>query len=465
MSWFFLLNSCQQEPKEHPDETLAKQYCSNCHLYTGPELLDKTSWLKVLPTMKGLIEKSGVPLPKKDWNRVYSYIYNSAPLFLSTVDFDTSAIFSSKFEIRQQEMSSDTDPNIILAQCASDSKYFIGNDLGQLILASADQTNIIATDLGLPVDLEVIDTEVYDILSMGTIGPDHRSQGVLYRVEEGVKSVLIDSLHRPIDFTKGDVDGDGVDEYIISSFGTITDDQETGDLSLFNYEDDRWVRYVVSRQTGASKSQIIDLNKDGQLDIVALFAQGNEKVSVFYNEGDFNFREEVLINNHPIYGTLDFRLANIDDDDDPELIVVNGDNADYSVVFKPYHGLRIYDSDGTQEYDLAKFYQINGASDLFLDDYDNDGDLDIGVFALYPNITTRPWETLQIFDNNQNLDFKRSASNAVSGNHWVRCAICKDKNSGKSSVLLGANRNINKVLPFRQPTRGLQMYTLSSSEK
>ena len=81
-----LFDSCDKQQTEHPDETLAKQYCSSCHLYTSPELLDKSSWLKVLPVMKNMIVDSGVSLTKDDWNRVYSYYYNSAPLFLSTVN-------------------------------------------------------------------------------------------------------------------------------------------------------------------------------------------------------------------------------------------------------------------------------------------------------------------------------------------------------------------------------------------
>ncbi len=445
----------------HPDESLSKQYCSSCHLYTGPELLDKSSWSKVLPTMKGLIESSGVAVSKGDWNRIYSYYYNSAPLFLPTINFDASSIFSDRFEIEPNILSHEVDPNILLAQCADNSNYYIGNDRGELSLVSQDEVVILGRDLGFPVDMEVVGGETYDVLSMGTIGPDHRPEGAVYRVEGGTSSVLIDSLHRPISMTKGDIDGDGIDEYVISSFGTITGDQETGDLSLFKTEHEIWERYVISPQTGASKSQIIDLNRDGRLDIVALFAQGNEKVSVFYNQGSMEFREEVLLRSHPLYGTLDFELANIDEDDELELIVANGDNADYSVVFKPYHGLRIYDADDEGSFELAKFYNINGASDLFVDDYDDDGDLDIGVFALYPNITTRPWETLQFFENKSLLEFSRNAFQEIKGNHWVRCAICKDESHDGTSIILAANKYINKVLPFNQHSEGVQIYNLS----
>ena len=34
----------KQAPPEDPGKVLAETYCSSCHLYTGPEMLDQNTW-------------------------------------------------------------------------------------------------------------------------------------------------------------------------------------------------------------------------------------------------------------------------------------------------------------------------------------------------------------------------------------------------------------------------------------
>lgn len=124
-----------------------------------------------------------------------------------------------------------------------------------------------------------------------------------------------------------------------------------------------------------------DLDGDGNLDIVALMAQGREGVYAFYNQGDGRFGTKPLLQFSPVFGCSDFTLADIDQDGDEDLLLVNGDNADFSPVLKPYHGVRVYRNEGDYEFAEAYYYPMYGATRILSQDFDADGDLDMAASA------------------------------------------------------------------------------------
>jgi hypothetical protein len=63
------------------------------------------------------------------------------------------------------------------------------------------------------------------------------------------------------------------------------------------------------------------------------------------------------------------------------MVTANGDNADYSIVLKNYHGIRVHINQGNNEFKETFFYPVYGATRLLAEDFDQDGDIDFAIRA------------------------------------------------------------------------------------
>jgi hypothetical protein len=84
-----------------------------------------------------------------------------------------------------------------------------------------------------------------------------------------------------------------------------------------------------------------DYDGDGRLDFVALISQEHESLVLFRNDGNGRFESEVLDRApHPACGTSGFQLVDLDRDGDLDILATNGDMMDEISLAKPYHGVR-----------------------------------------------------------------------------------------------------------------------------
>src|SRR5207245_1050282 len=132
-----------------------------------------------------------------------------------------------------------------------------------------------------------------------------------------------------------DFDGDGRPEYVICEFGN-----NRGRLALYRAGatgGSRYQRQVLDASPGAIRFEIRDMTGDGAPDIVALFAQADERIVLFENDGAGRFggRQRAWARFPPLYGPMYFTLADFNGDGKPDILYVNGDNFDYSRVLKP----------------------------------------------------------------------------------------------------------------------------------
>jgi len=108
-------------------------------------------------------------------------------------------------------------------------------------------------------------------------------------------------------------------------------------------------------------------------DIVTLFAQGDEGISIFFNEGKGVFTEKRILSFPPTYGSVHFELADFNQDGHLDILYGNGDNGDYPPIAKPYHGLRIFENDGENNFKEVYFFPMNGLNKCDAADFDQDG--------------------------------------------------------------------------------------------
>src|SRR5438477_112935 len=202
-----------------------------------------------------------------------------------------------------------------------------------------------------PTDV-ISDKDRILVLESGNLAPNDEPSGSLVAYQLAGDGSLrrpvtvIDSLFRPVFVERYDFDGDGRPEYVICEFGN-----NRGRLALYRAGatgGSRYQRQVLDASPGAIRFEIRDMTGDGTPDIVALFAQADERIVLFENDGAGRFggRQRVLARFPPVYGSMYFTLADFNGDGKPDIVYVNGDNFDYSRVLKPYHGLRLLENDG-----------------------------------------------------------------------------------------------------------------------
>jgi hypothetical protein len=152
---------------------------------------------------------------------------------------------------------------------------------------------------------------------------------------------------------------------------------------------------------------------------MVLFSQAKEGISLYENLGKGDFKEKQLLAFHPAFGSSDFRFEDINKDGEPEIILVNGDNADQSQIFKSYHGLRIFQRDDKGKYQESYFYPMYGASGLELGDFDQDGFVDIVTLSFFPDLRQVDYQHVIYFKQSAGGKFTSSTLKEQVEDHFL----------------------------------------------
>jgi hypothetical protein len=295
--------------------------------------------------------------------------------------------------------------------------------------------------LGSPPTDVISEKERILVLESGILEPNDQPRGTLAQYEVAARGslqfsrVLIDSLFRPVFVRPFDVDGDGRNEFLICEFG-----DNRGRLALYRYDGSRYEREVLDAAPGAIRFEIHDLTGDGYPDVVALFAQGDERIVLFANDGKGHFsgRHRVLARFPPVYGSMYFTMDDFNGDGKLDILYVNGDNFDYSRVLKPYHGIRILENDGHDAFIERYFFPVYGAAQAAVADFDKDGDLDILTTSNFADAKRHAERGIMFFENTGRYRFQPYAFSVASHNQWNVMATGDLNRDGRLDVLIGA---------------------------
>ena len=244
--------------------------------------------------------------------------------------------------------------------------------------------------------------------NIGILNPNNRKVGKaeIIRISNGKMNedtaALLDSLRRPVQITPTDLNADGKMDYLVCEFGNLE-----GDLSwMENLGANKFQKHVLRRTPGAIKAYITDYNHDGLPDIWVLFAQGEEGIFLFTNQGHGNFKTEEVLRFPPSYGSSYFEMDDFNKDGYPDIVYTCGDNADFSTELKPYHGVYIFLNDKTNHFKQKYFFPINGCYKAIARDFDGDGDLDIATISFFADYQHQPEEGFVYLENNGNFNFR-----------------------------------------------------------
>jgi hypothetical protein len=107
-------------------------------------------------------------------------------------------------------------------------------------------------------------------------------------------------------------------------------------------------------------------------------------VTAYINKGtgDFSFEQKVIYAApHPNWGSSGIQLVDLDNDGDLDVLLTHGDTFDDGIV-KPYHGIQWLENTGSYPYVEHTIAQMVGVHRAQAADMDGDGDLDIVACAL-----------------------------------------------------------------------------------
>ncbi|MEL6865587.1 MAG: VCBS repeat-containing protein, partial [Bacteroidota bacterium] len=198
--------------------------------------------------------------------------------------------------------------------------------------------------------------------------------------------------------------------------------------------------HLIEYVPGAIRTEIRDVDKDGWPDIIALMAQGNEGVFLFRNKSNGQFEQSTLLRFQPLRGSSYFELVDFDGDGDEDILLANGDNADYSYTLKDYHGIRLYTNDGNFQFSETFFYPLYGATKALARDFDGDGDLDIAAIAFFADFEQHPEQAFVYLDN-QSTDSIRFQTNIIEdtpSGHWIVMDTGDIDGDGDEDIALGS---------------------------
>ena len=243
----------------------------------------------------------------------------------------------------------------------------------------------------------------------------------------------IDSLQRPVDFERVDFNNDKADDYIICNFGN-----HTGSLAIYKaLGNGEFQKHTLSNVSGARRIIIKDFDGNGLPDILTLMTQGDERILLFYNQGNFQFRLTTLFRFSAVQGSSYIDIADFNNDGKSDILYTNGDNADYSSILKPYHGVRIFLNSGTNEFKESWFYPMHGASQARVADFDQDGDLDIGAISFFPDFKNHPEQGFIYFENTAQ-GFKPQITRMANKGRWMTMEAFDYDHDGDKDILLGS---------------------------
>lgn len=460
---------------------LASVYCATCHLEPTPDILPQRSWRAALGYMgywlgisdtdylagdpefarnnvasrKTILEREHVfpaspVLDADDWRAIRTYFLANAPEKpLPQQGKPPLSWQLSRFDIFRTEYHIPQAVTTLVRIRPSRQEIYVGDSYSRIVtvLDGSGRLKVTArryTPPVTPVDIAFTDDTAY-IASIGDLMSTQPASAKLATVRavplvdgtlgDDPGRIVLDHLYRLADIEPTDLNGDGVVDFIVCGFGSIT-----GSVSWFESQPGGgYVEHPLLALPGAVRAQARDLTGDGLTDIMVLMSNAREGMHLLVNLGNGQFEDHVIFETGPQYGHTYFELQDFNKDGLPDLLVVNGDNVDSDPYDTPknYHGIRIYLNRGDNHFEQAYFYPMYGAFIAKAADFDNDGDLDIAAIAFYPDYSVERRESFVYLENQGDLNFSASTSEVLNQGRWMTMDVGDIDGDNDVDVVLG----------------------------
>lgn len=459
----FLLLNCRQAGKDgdmSEGRALAMRNCSGCHQMPEPELLDKITWTThILPAMasglgigvwsgteyyKPPSQKSGLSL--EDWNRIVEYYKTSAPAALTAANAPSALNTDwAGFRLHIPSIKNKADAaSTMMAYDTISHSLYTGDALSTTITQWTRNLQPLRSIKvrSAPVNASFIRkspgaTETMVLTSIGSLQAFDTPNGTVEKIDLQGKSAIqpiSTGLFRPVQSLTADFNKDGLEDYVVCSFG-----HKEGSLDLFTQaKNGTYLKSTIRGVPGAEQMITGDFNHDGWPDLMVLFAQADEGIWMFLNDQHGGFSSRCLLHFPPVWGSTSFQLVDLNHDGKPDILYTCGDNADYSMILKPYHGVYIYTNQGNWDFKRTWFYPVNGCTKAIASDFRHTGNLDIASIAFYADFKHRPQESFIYFRQDRPMKFSAHAVPVSGYGRWITMSVADYDQDGDDDIMLGS---------------------------
>src|SRR6056297_3592331 len=466
-------------------EAFARQYCTGCHTFPQPELLDKNTWLtQTLPAMGphlGIRQFAGETYPLDEspalpenfypeeavidsstWQAILDYYESEAPERFDYPEPDYSIEEADRFFVpKRPSYRTNSDPMVSAVKIdgANNLIYLADATIQKLLVFNASLEIEASIDVPSPIsDIQFLNPDDASgrremlLTHIGNVSPSDALDGSIIsgwfdpETSRGnFNTVILDNVRRPVETLISDLNGDGLDDLLVSEFG-----HRLGSLFWLKNNGTGYdtLRQTLNRTPGCIKSRVTDFTGNGRPDVRALCTQLDQRLYLYENMGDDSFIESTLLQFPISAGSSSFDFVDINGDGHPDILYTSGDNADYSIIYKPYHGVYLYLNDGKNNFSEEWFYPINGAYRAIGGDFSGDGLMDIAVTSFFADYARNPQEGFVFFENRGGMDFRPFHPQASSYGRWIAMDTGDVIGNGRDDIVLANfSRGPTKVLP------------------
>ena len=274
---------------------------------------------------------------------------------------------------------------------------------------------VLARDLIAPAHIQVIDFDKdgdNDIMVavLGMLFPNNDKIGSVVILENDghcnfTKHVVVDKVARVSDVRAGDLDGDGDLDLAVAQFGY--DDGETRWIeNLGNW---KFKSHILQNISGGINVELVDIDNDGDLDIVSLISQEWEEIYCFINDGKGNFKTKLLYkSSNEDFGSSGISICDLNKDGKPDILYTNGDAFDYIPPRpRPWHGVQWLENKGNLNFEYHRICNFAGAYNARACDIDQDGDMDIFVVSAFNSWEKPEAQSFIWLENDGKMQFKK----------------------------------------------------------